>query len=206
MFLRKNSPYSNTTIRFIEEFNIWNKVTEFYKGGLDVINKMLFTRVEYIDYYMLRAWYRFYSRVLIPYRERASLRASELYGIKNEWIKMIWLLTCNNLFITYYMLCFSCRVLVFVLFEKLRKIFIGDIHKSWRSHFIDKTVKQFFPPKLMPGARCQLKYNVQPDWSNQIITVYLIGQFKPWSDMISFHCSEMISYHFTVWIVQLNRL
>ena len=55
MFLRKNSPYSNTTIRFIEEFNIWNKVTEFYKGGLDVINKMLFTRVEYIDYYMLRA-------------------------------------------------------------------------------------------------------------------------------------------------------
>ena len=25
----------------------------------------------------------------------------------------------------------------------------------------------------------QLKYNVQPDWSNQIITIYLIGQFKP---------------------------
>ena len=32
---------------------------------------------------------------------------------------------------------------------------------------------------------------------DRIITVYLIGQFKPWSDMISFHCSEMISYHFT---------
>ena len=28
-------------------------------------------------------------------------------------------------------------------------------------------------------ARRQLKYNVQPDWSNQIITAYLIGQFKP---------------------------
>ena len=46
-------------------------------------------------------------------------------------------------------------------------------------------------------ARRQLKYNVQPTWSNQIITVYLIGQFKPWSDMISFHCSEMISHYFT---------
>ena len=28
-------------------------------------------------------------------------------------------------------------------------------------------------------ARRQIKYNVQPDWSNQIITIYLIGQFKP---------------------------
>ena len=49
----------------------------------------------------------------------------------------------------------------------------------------------------MPSARRQLKYNVQPDWSNQIITVYLIGQFKPWSDMISFHRSEIISNHCT---------
>ena len=39
MFLLKSSPYGNTTIRFIEEFNIWNIVTEFYKGGLDVIIK-----------------------------------------------------------------------------------------------------------------------------------------------------------------------
>ena len=37
---------------------------------------------------------------------------------------------------------------------------------------VDQTAKQFFPPNLMPGH--QLKYN-----------------------MISFHCSEMISYHFT---------
>ena len=91
---------------------------------------------------------------------------------------------------------FSCRVLVFVLFEKLRDIFIGDIHKSWSGHF-DKTAKQIFPPNLTPGARHQLKYNVQPDWSNQIITFYLIGQFQPWSDMISFHGSEMISYSFS---------
>ena len=45
--------------------------------------------------------------------------------------------------------------------------------------------------------RRQLKYNVQPDWLNQIITIYLIGQFKPvkWYDIISL--SEMISFHFT---------
>ena len=38
---------------------------------------------------------------------------------------------------------------------------------------------------------------MQPDWSNQIITIYLIGQFKPvkWYDIISL--SEMMSYHFT---------
>ena len=43
----------------------------------------------------------------------------------------------------------------------------------------------------------QLKYNVQPNWSSQIITIYLIGQFKPvkWYDIISL--SEMISYHST---------
>ena len=59
--------------------------------------------------------------------------------------------------------------------------------------------------KLQSNSSCQIWrqastkiiYNVQPDWSNQIITVYLIGWRKPWSDMISFHCSEMISYHFT---------
>ena len=61
-------------------------------------------------------------------------RASEQYSIKNKWIKMIGLLTCNNclLHVTCYVLGgFSCHVLVFILFEKLRNIFIGDIHKSW---------------------------------------------------------------------------
>jgi len=46
-------------------------------------------------------------------------------------------------------------------------------------------------------ARRQLKYNVQSDWSNEIITIYLIGQFKTvkwYYDIISL--SEMISYHF----------
>ena len=38
-------------------------------------------------------------------------------------------------------------------------------------------------------------YNVQPDWSNQIITIYLIGQSNPWSDMISFRSVEW--YHIT---------
>ena len=38
---------------------------------------------------------------------------------------------------------------------------------------------------------------MQPNWSNQIITIYLIGQFKPvkWYDIISL--SEIISYHIT---------
>ena len=64
---------------------------------------------------------------------------------------------------------FSCRVLVFVLFEKLRNIFIGEIHKSWSGHFVAKTAKQFFPPNLTPGARRQLKYNVQPDCPTKLL-------------------------------------
>ena len=74
-----------------------------------------------------------------------------------------------------------------ILFYKRKKI----KPPSWST----RTVKHFFPAKFDP--RRQLKYNVQHDWSNQIITVYLFGQFKLRSDMTSFHCSEMISYHFT---------
>ena len=117
----------------------------FHQNYFGRSSNALKSKVIYIDYYMLRA----------------SLRASELYGIKNEWIKTIWLLTWNNLFITCYMLAlhlerFSCRVLVFVLSE-MRNTFIGDIHKSWRGHFVDKSAKQFFLPNLTPGARRQLK-------------------------------------------------
>ena len=57
---------------------------------------------------------------LIPYRERASLRASERYGIKNE---------CNNLFITYYML-------------KKKSSHQVEVQES-----VDKIANQFFPPK-----------------------------------------------------------
>ena len=47
----------------------------------------------------------FIHEFLVPYCERVSLRASEWYGIKNDINKNdIRLLTCNNLFITYYML------------------------------------------------------------------------------------------------------
>ena len=35
-------------------------------------------------------------------------------------------------------------------------------------------------------------------FSHGYITVTALSR---WSDMISFHCSEMISYHFTVWTV-----
>ena len=59
--------------------------------------------------------------------ERASLRASELYGIKNE------------LFITYYTL-------------KKKSSHQVEVQES-----VDKTVKQFFPPNLMPGVSLNLK-------------------------------------------------
>ena len=48
-----------------------------------------------------------------------------------------------------------------------------------------RPAKAILPAKIDAGR--QVKYNVQPDWSNQIITIYLIGQFKPmkWYDIIS---------------------
>ena len=132
---------------------------------------------------MFRAWYRFYSRVFNTYHERASLRASERYGTKNEWIKTIWLLTCNNLFITYYMHKKNQATKL-----KYKKVALNSLEAAIPLI----KLQAILPAKF--DARSRLKYNVQPDWSNQIITVYLIEQFKPWSDMISFH--EMISYHF----------
>ena len=85
----------------------------------------------------------------------------------------IRLLTCNDLFITYYMLNKQSS------------------HQVEVQESVYKTAKH-----AKFDARRQLKYNVR-DWSNQIITIYLIGQFKPvkWYDIISL--SEMISYHIT---------
>ena len=124
-------------------------------------------------------WLVFIHEFLITYRERASLRASERYGIKNSWIKAIsgsWHVIICLLHIT----CFK-----------------KSSHQVEVQESVVKTAKQFFPPNLAPGVSLNLTYNVQPDWSNQIITIYLIGQFKPvkWYDIISL--SEMISYHFT---------
>ena len=61
---------------------------------------------------------------------------------------------------------------------------------------VDKTAEQFFPPILTPGVK-NLKYNVQPDWSSQIITVSLIGQLKPvkWYDIISLQWNDIVSLH-----------
>ena len=85
--------------------------------------------------------------------------------------------------------CLKKSSSVFVLFEKLRNIFIRDIHKFWSGHFV--------PAKF--DTRHLLKYNVQPDQSNQIITIYLIEPFNSevllydifslqWNDIISLHC------------------
>ena len=42
---------------------------------------------------------------------------------------------------------------------------------------ISRPAKAILPAKI--DAERQLKYNVQPHWSNQIITIYLIRQLKP---------------------------
>ena len=122
---------------------------------------------------MLRTGYIvFIHEFLIPYLERTSLRTSERYGIKTSDKNDIRLLTCNNLFITYYMLkTKSChQVEVQEIQYKVSRNLEAVIS-------LEKTRKQFFPPNL--HTRRQLKYNRQPDWPNQIITVYLTGQFKP---------------------------
>ena len=107
-------------------------------------------RILYIDYYMLRAWYCFYSQDFIPYRKWASLRASERAIIKKEWIKMIRLLTCNNLFITCtcYMHATSWEVFlaVFLFSFSSRNWEISSLETFTN---LDKTAKQFFPPNLM---------------------------------------------------------
>ena len=59
----------------------------------------------YIDYYMLRTWYLFYSRVFNTI-SRPSESSSEcaIWYLKRVNENDIRLLTCNNLFVTYYML------------------------------------------------------------------------------------------------------
>jgi len=63
-------------------------------------------------------------------------------------------------------------------------------HRVEEQESVDKTAMAILLAKF--DARRQLKYNLQPDWSNQIITVYLIGQFKTvkWYHIISH------GYHF----------
>ena len=70
--------------------------------------------------------------------------------------KDISLLTCNNLFITYYMLKKNQATKL-----EYKKALIKLQSKSSR--------KAILPAKF--EARRQLKYNVQPDWSNQTITI-----------------------------------
>jgi len=130
---------------------------------------------------MLRAWYRFYSQVFNTISWRVSLRASEryFYGIKNERIKLI----AGSKHLIIYSLHISC----------LKKI----KPPNWSTRKRWQNCKAILPAEFDATKASAKIYNLQPDWSNQIITVYLIGKFKLWSDIISFHCSEMISYHFT---------
>ena len=64
------------------------------------------------------------------------------------------------------------RVFLFSTYYMLKK---KSSHQVEEQESVDKTAKQFFPPKqffpqnLTPRVR-QLKNNVESDWSNQIIT------------------------------------
>ena len=131
-----------------------------------------------IDYYMLRTWYRFYSRVFntIAWTSESSSEYVNVYYILRtetiNWLKDASKLVLNNS----------------TSWENLN----WQISSSETFTNLEAAISLI---KLQSSSFRQrrLKYNVEPNWSKQIITVYLIGQFKPWSDMISFHCGEMIS-------------
>ena len=78
-----------------------------YNMTLPINNSKMFfvLKTVYIDYYMLRAGYRFYSRVFNTI-SRTSEFTSEwaVWYLKRVNKNDIRLLTCNNLFITYYTL------------------------------------------------------------------------------------------------------
>ena len=70
--------------------NLYEKIMLLFEQLMVQNKAVIDSFVLFEPIYMLRAWYRFYSRVFNTIsRKRASLRASEWYGIKNEWIKKI---------------------------------------------------------------------------------------------------------------------
>ena len=75
-----------------------------------------------------------FTSFLIPYRERASLRASERYGVKSELMKTI----SGSLQLIICLLHITC-------FKK-------SSHQVEVQESVDKTAKQFFPPNLTPGV------------------------------------------------------
>ena len=79
-------------------------------------------------------------------------------------------------------------VFVLVLFDKMRNSFIGEIHKSWSGNFVDKFGKQDSSRQIWRQA------SVKPDWSNQFITVNLIGQFN---HEVIYHFTTVKWYHIT---------
>ena len=102
----------------------------------------------------------------------------------------IRLLTCNNL------------LLHITSLKKIKP-------PSWSRRRRWKNCKAILPAKAILhakfDARRQPKSKIKraPDWSNQIITIYLIGQFKPvkWYDIISlvkwYHSTSRLSFLFT---------
>ena len=70
------------------------------------------------------------------------------------------------MFITYYMLKKNQTIKLKYMYKK------ALIKLKTNSYRQSNSSRQF-------NAGRQLKYNVQPDWSIQIITIDLIGQFKP---------------------------
>ena len=91
---------------------------------------------------------------------------------------------------------------LFITYHMLKK---KSSHQVEVQESVDKAAKQFFPPNLF-DARCQVKYNVQPDWFDQIITVYLIGQFRPRSEMLSYHFTGIIFSHGFITLISTHNM
>jgi len=75
----------------MELFLSFSKRTKTRTRLEKLLNKLLHVKSQIV----------FIHSFLIPYRSLARRLARSRYGIKNEWIKTIWLLTCNNLYLVY---------------------------------------------------------------------------------------------------------
>ena len=148
---------------------------------------MLRLEIKYIDYYMLRAWYRFYSRVF-----NTISRTSES---SSEWAVWYWklankndirLLTCNNLFITYYMLKKNQATKL-----KYKKALIKLQSNSSRHSNSSRQIWRQASAKIWRATRLvQPNYYNLFDWTIQTREV-IWYHFTQWNDIISLH-----GYHF----------
>ena len=134
--------------------------------------------MRYIDYYMLRAWYGFYSRVFNTI-SRTSESSSEwaVWYQKRVNKNDIRLLACNNLFIRNYLLKKNQapKLKYKKALTKLQSNSSRQIRRQASAKIQNITCKPIGPTKL---------------WQS-----FWLDNSNPWSDMISFHSVKW--YHIT---------